>query len=82
MTGLCHEGRTAARPDGPCFCLRPPATTPRAILQLMASFLALAARARNGGSYHVRASLCRSGMFIYRQGKVVISWAGSGLVGY
>ena len=32
--------------------------------------LALARRARDGGSYHVRVSLCQSGMFIYRQGKV------------
>jgi hypothetical protein len=32
--------------------------------------LALAQRARDGGSYHVRASLCQSGMFVYRQGKV------------
>jgi crotonobetainyl-CoA:carnitine CoA-transferase CaiB-like acyl-CoA transferase len=32
--------------------------------------LALARRAREGGSYHVRVSLCRSGMYIYRQGKV------------
>ena len=31
--------------------------------------LALARRAREGGSYHVRVSLCQSGMFIYRQGK-------------
>lgn len=32
--------------------------------------LALARRAREGGSYHVRVSLCRSGMFIYKQGNV------------
>jgi crotonobetainyl-CoA:carnitine CoA-transferase CaiB-like acyl-CoA transferase len=32
--------------------------------------LALARRAREGGSYHVRVSLCQSGMYIYRQGKV------------
>jgi crotonobetainyl-CoA:carnitine CoA-transferase CaiB-like acyl-CoA transferase len=32
--------------------------------------LALARRAREGGSYHVRVSLCRSGMYIYEQGKV------------
>ena len=32
--------------------------------------LALARRAREGGSYHVRVSLCRSGMYIYKQGKV------------
>jgi len=31
--------------------------------------LALARRAREGGSYHVRVSLCQSGMFVYRQGK-------------
>ena len=31
--------------------------------------LALARRAREGGSYHVRVSLCRSGMFIHQQGK-------------
>ncbi len=32
--------------------------------------LALARRAREGGSYHVRVSLCRSGMTIYKQGHV------------
>jgi hypothetical protein len=32
--------------------------------------LALARRAREGGSYHVRVSLCRSGMYIYKQGQV------------
>lgn len=31
--------------------------------------LALARRAREGGSYHVRVSLCQSAMYIYRQGK-------------
>ncbi|MBC8239454.1 MAG: CoA transferase, partial [Alphaproteobacteria bacterium] len=35
--------------------------------------LALARRAREGGSYHVRVSLCQSGMFIYRQGKTAFS---------
>ena len=32
--------------------------------------LALARRAREGGSYHVRVSLCRSGMYIHKQGHV------------
>ena len=32
--------------------------------------LALARRAREGGSYHVEVSLCRSGMYMYRQGHV------------
>ncbi|TSH99045.1 CoA transferase [Verticiella sediminum] len=30
--------------------------------------LALARRAREGGSYHVKVSLCQSGMFVYRHG--------------
>lgn len=34
------------------------------------TLLALGMRAREGGSYHVRASLCQSGMFIYRQDRV------------
>ena len=34
------------------------------------TLLALARRARDGGSYHVRVSLCQTGMMIYDQGKV------------
>ena len=34
------------------------------------TLLALARRAREGGSYHVRVSLCQTGMMIYDQGKV------------
>ena len=34
------------------------------------ALLALARRAREGGSYHVRVSLCQTGMMIYEQGKV------------
>ena len=34
------------------------------------TILALGLRAREGGSYHVRASLCQSGMFIQRQHRV------------
>jgi crotonobetainyl-CoA:carnitine CoA-transferase CaiB-like acyl-CoA transferase len=43
--------------------------------------LALARRAREGGSYHVRVSLCRSGMYIYKQGKVSYQEADMGLTG-
>src|SRR4029077_12509505 len=32
--------------------------------------LALATRAREGGSYHVRVSRCTAGLFFYRHGKV------------
>jgi len=41
--------------------------------------LALARRAREGGSYHVRVSLCRSGMYIYKQGHVRYPEAEMGL---
>lgn len=34
------------------------------------TLLALARRAREGGSYHVRVSLCQTGMMIYDEGKV------------
>jgi crotonobetainyl-CoA:carnitine CoA-transferase CaiB-like acyl-CoA transferase len=34
------------------------------------TLLALGLRARQGGSYHVRVSLCQSGMFLQRQGRV------------
>ena len=34
------------------------------------TLLALARRTREGGSYHVRVSLCQTGMMIYDQGKV------------
>jgi crotonobetainyl-CoA:carnitine CoA-transferase CaiB-like acyl-CoA transferase len=43
--------------------------------------LALARRAREGGSYHVRVSLCRSGMYIYQQGRVEYQEANMGLTG-
>jgi crotonobetainyl-CoA:carnitine CoA-transferase CaiB-like acyl-CoA transferase len=71
MTGLCHEGRTVARPDGPALLPAAACDYTTGYLAAYGVLLALAARAKNGGSYHVRASLCRSGMFIYRQGKVV-----------
>ena len=35
------------------------------------TLLALARRAREGGSYHVRVSLCQTAMMIYRQGKFI-----------
>jgi crotonobetainyl-CoA:carnitine CoA-transferase CaiB-like acyl-CoA transferase len=76
MTGLCHEGRTAARPDGPALLPAAACDYTTGYLAAYGVLLALAARARNGGSYHVRASLCRSGMFIYRQGKVVFPGLG------
>jgi crotonobetainyl-CoA:carnitine CoA-transferase CaiB-like acyl-CoA transferase len=66
MTGLCHEG-SPERPQ-----LLPAAANDYTTGYLAAYgiLLALARRAIEGGSYHVRVSLCQSGMFIYRQGDV------------
>jgi hypothetical protein len=66
VTGILH-----ANGDGKPKLLPAPAcdyTT--GYLAAYGALLALARRAREGGSYHVRVSLCQSGMFIYRQGKV------------
>jgi crotonobetainyl-CoA:carnitine CoA-transferase CaiB-like acyl-CoA transferase len=70
MTGLCHEGRTAVRPNGPALLPAAACDYTTGYLAAYGILLALAKRAREGGSYHVRASLCQSGMFVYRQGKV------------
>jgi len=70
MTGLCHEGRTATRPNGPALLPAAACDYTTGYLAAYGILLALAKRAREGGSYHVQASLCQSGMFIYRQGKV------------
>jgi crotonobetainyl-CoA:carnitine CoA-transferase CaiB-like acyl-CoA transferase len=58
------------RPDGPALLPAAACDYTTGYLAAYGILLALAMRARHGGSYHVRASLCRSGMFIYQQGKV------------
>jgi crotonobetainyl-CoA:carnitine CoA-transferase CaiB-like acyl-CoA transferase len=70
MTGLCNEGFTSARPDGPALLPAAACDYTTGYLGAYGVLLALARRAREGGSYHVRVSLCQSGMFIYRQSKV------------
>ena len=76
MTGLCYEGRTAARPQGPALLPAAACDYTTGYLAAYGILLALARRAREGGSYHVRASLCQSGMFIYRQGKLAFPGLG------
>jgi hypothetical protein len=76
MTGLCHEGKTAARPDGPALLPAAACDYTTGYLAAYGILLALAKRAREGGSYHVRVSLCQSGMFIYRQGRLVFPGLG------
>jgi crotonobetainyl-CoA:carnitine CoA-transferase CaiB-like acyl-CoA transferase len=43
------------------------------------TLLALARRAREGGSYHVKVSLCQSAMFLQRQGRAAITGSEDGL---
>lgn len=76
MTGLCHEGKTAARPDGPALLPAAACDYTTGYLAAYGVLLALARRAREGGSYHVRVSLCQSGMFIYRQGQLAFPGLG------
>lgn len=65
VTGICAEGGS----DRPQLLPAPACDYTTGYLAAFGILLALARRAREGGSYHVRASLCQSGMFIYRQGK-------------
>jgi crotonobetainyl-CoA:carnitine CoA-transferase CaiB-like acyl-CoA transferase len=66
VTGILHEGR----PDRPALLPGAACDYTTGYLAAYGTLLALARRAREGGSYHVRVSLCRSGMMIYRQGKL------------
>ena len=66
VTGICHDsgqGKPMLLPAAACDY-----TT--GDLAAYGILRALARRAMEGGSYHIRASLCQSGMFIDRQGQV------------
>jgi crotonobetainyl-CoA:carnitine CoA-transferase CaiB-like acyl-CoA transferase len=65
VTGICQEGS----PERPKLLPAAACDYTTGYLGAYGILLALARRAREGGSYHVRVSLCQSGMFIYRQGK-------------
>ncbi len=64
VTGICNEGR----PDRPALLPAAACDYTTGYLAAYGALLALTRRAQEGGSYHVRVSLCQSGMFIYRQG--------------
>ena len=65
VTGICNEGSS----DRPKLLPAAACDYTTGYLGAFGVLLALARRARSGGSYHVRVSLCQSGMMIYRQGK-------------
>ena len=66
VTGICHDGGDHG---GPALLPAAACDYTTGYLGAYGVLLALARRAQEGGSYHVRVSLCQSGMFIYRQGK-------------
>ncbi|MCB1743806.1 MAG: CoA transferase [Gammaproteobacteria bacterium] len=65
VTGICHEGGE----DRPRLLPAAANDYTTGYLGAYGIMLALARRAREGGSYHVEVSLCRSGLYIYGQGK-------------
>ena len=75
MTGICNEGS----PERPKLLPAAACDYTTGYLGAYGILLALARRAREGGSYHVRVSLCQSGMFIYRQGKTGVVGPDMGL---
>ena len=79
MTGIAFQGRNRDNPDRPALLPGAACDYTTGYLAAYGILLALARRAREGGSYHVRASLCQSGMFIYRQGQVEFPGFDAGL---
>lgn len=75
VTGICNDGL----PDRPGLLPASACDYVTGYLGAYGILLALARRAREGGSYHVEVSLCQSGMFIYRQGKTEYPDSGMGL---
>ncbi|MBU2531446.1 MAG: CoA transferase, partial [Alphaproteobacteria bacterium] len=75
VTGICNDGGV----DRPKLLPAAACDYTTGYLGAYGVLLALARRAREGGSYHVRVSLCQSGMFIYRQGKTAPVEEGMGL---
>ena len=79
MTGIALQGRNQDNPDRPALLPGAACDYTTGYLAAYGMLIALARRATEGGSYHVRASLCQSGMFIYRQGLVEFPGFDAGL---
>jgi crotonobetainyl-CoA:carnitine CoA-transferase CaiB-like acyl-CoA transferase len=68
VSGICHEGGE----DGPALLPAAANDYTTGYLGAYGVLLALARRAREGGSYHVEVSLCRSAQYIYGFGKTAV----------
>ena len=69
VTGICHGNGVDAGDNRPRLLPAAACDYTTGYLGAYGVLLALAKRARDGGSYHVRVSLCQSGMLIQRQGR-------------
>jgi crotonobetainyl-CoA:carnitine CoA-transferase CaiB-like acyl-CoA transferase len=70
VTGMCHTNGLLTGAGQPKLVFAPVCDYTTGYLGGYGAMLALARRAREGGSYHVQISLCQSAMFVQRQGTV------------
>ena len=70
MTGICQTHGEAIRAGQPKLLPAPMCDYNTGYLAAYGSMLALTRRAREGGTWTVRTSLCQSAMFIQRQGRI------------
>jgi crotonobetainyl-CoA:carnitine CoA-transferase CaiB-like acyl-CoA transferase len=68
VTGICHTNGERTGAGQPKLVFAPVCDYTTGYLGAYGAMLALARRAREGGSYHVQISLCQSAMFVQRQG--------------
>ncbi len=68
VTGICHTNGLLTQGGQPKLVFAPLCDYTTGYLAALGAMLALARRAREGGSYHVQVSLCQSAMFVQRQG--------------
>ncbi len=68
VTGICHTNGLLTQSGQPKLVFAPLCDYTTGYLAALGTMLALARRAREGGSYHVQVSLCQSAMFVQRQG--------------
>ncbi len=68
VTGIAEANGRLAGTGAPKLVFAPVCDYTTGYLAAYGTLLALARRAREGGSFHVQASLCQAGMFLQRQG--------------
>jgi crotonobetainyl-CoA:carnitine CoA-transferase CaiB-like acyl-CoA transferase len=77
VTGVCEANGRLTQAGQPKLVFAPMCDYTTGYLAAYGAMLALARRAREGGSYRVQVSLCQAAMFAQRQG-LVTDFAGAG----